>query len=103
MKNPFCAVWILFVAVVCWYARTLGIQEKIDWSPCSSTNLTTTFRTHDGESMFHSFDDGKRVWQIKGIKPPVSDGAQPTVEMELLFERSAHNCTVWKMEHGIKE
>lgn len=103
MKNPFCVLFFLLCVGGCWYMRTIEKQVKVDWSPCGTTNLTASYHTYEGESVSRYFDDGKRLWRIKEIRPPMSDGAPPVVEMELKFERSERQCTIWKMEHGIKD
>ncbi len=93
---------VLFLAQSVWYSAQLKKREKMDWSPCGNTNLTTKHNV--GRNLvFLFFDDGKRLWRITGIKSPASDGTQPVVEMVVEFERSPENCAIWKMEKGIKD
>lgn len=96
-------IFVCLVVVIFGYSWHQEKQEKINWSPCGQVNLTNIYMDLRGDLVFRYFDDGKRVWQIKRVKPPVSDGAPPVVEMGVVFERSPHNCTIWKMEHGIKD
>jgi hypothetical protein len=103
MKNLISILCGLFIGGACWYGLTSDKQRNIDWSPCGNTNLTSTYRSNRGEQMFRYFDDGKKVWRITGIEPPVSDSTQPVVKMVQEFERSPQNCAIWKMEHGIKD
>ncbi len=95
-----CVSLMLVILGYSWYQEK---QEKINWSPCGQVNLTSNYIDRHGELVFRYFDDGKRVWQIKSVKPPVSDGASPVVEMGVVFERSPENCAIWKMEHGVKD
>lgn len=99
------SVWLSIVIVIygSWEVYRFSKWQKLANSPCGNVNLTTIYHANSGGQMFHYFDDGKRLWQIKTIKPPVSDGAKPVVEMVLEFERSPENCAIWKMEQGIKD